>query len=161
MILRNVEVLGSPGVRNVVIPGAEGEVVFDGALAFPGLINSHDHLEFNCYEQLGGGPYRDYVEWGDAIHRRHAATIAAVEAVPRGLRVRMGIAKNLLCGVTAVAHHGPDPECAGAPIDIIHGTRSVHSPRLGGLHVLLVPDRVVCVAHVGEGIGAESEREID
>src|SRR5262249_7130843 len=158
MILRNVEVLGTPGIRDVVIQGVEGEFAFDGALAFAGLINSHEHLEFNCYEQLDSGPHRDYVEWGESIHRRHAATIAAVEAVPRALRVQMGIVKNLLCGVTAVAHHGPDPECPGAPIRIIGGTRSIHSPRLGSLHSMLIPDRRVCVVHVGEGTGSETER---
>ena len=30
---------------------------FDGALAFPGLINSHDHLEFNLYPQLADKVY--------------------------------------------------------------------------------------------------------
>jgi len=173
IILRNVEILGGPGVRDVIIegqrireivssaPGGDPEIAFGSALAFPGLINSHDHLEFDCYEQLGGGPYRDYIEWGDAIHRRHAVAIAAVEAVPRALRVRAGIAKNLLCGVTSVAHHGPDPACAGAPIHVIGGTRTIHSPRLGRLRAMLVPERRLVVAHVGEGVGIEAEREID
>ncbi len=87
--------------------------------------------------------------------------IAAVEAVPRALRVRAGIAKNLLCGVTSVAHHGPDPACAGAPIHVIGGTRTIHSPRLGRLRAMLVPERRLVVAHVGEGVGIEAEREID
>jgi cytosine/adenosine deaminase-related metal-dependent hydrolase len=173
MILRDVEILGSPGVRDVIIegqwirevvsgaPAGALEISFGGALAFPGLINSHDHLEFDCYEQFGGGPYRDYVEWGGAIHHRHAAAIAAVEAVPRALRVRLGIAKNLFCGVTSVAHHGPDPECVGAPIHVISGMRSIHSPRLGRLGAMLVPERRLVVAHVGEGVGIDAEREID
>ena len=103
MVLRNVEILGGSGPRDIVIerqrireivssaPPDQPEIAFDGALAFPGLINSHDHLEFNCYEPFGGGPYRDYVEWGETIHRRYASEIAAVEAIPRALRVRMGI----------------------------------------------------------------------
>ena len=173
MILRNVEILGSRGVHDLIIEDQRiREIVpdaattgpaisFNGALAFPGLINSHDHLEFDCYEQFGGGPYRDYVEWGKAIHRQHGAAIAAVEAVPRALRVRMGIAKNLLCGVTSVAHHGPDAECAGGPIHVISGTRSIHSPRLGRLSAMLIPERRIVVAHVGEGIGLDAEREID
>jgi imidazolonepropionase-like amidohydrolase/SAM-dependent methyltransferase len=173
MILRNVEILGRPGVCDVDIEGhtirginsdaltAGPSIDFEGALAFPGLINSHDHLEFDCYEQLDGGPYRDYLEWGSAIHRRHAATIAAVEAVPRALRVRAGIAKNLLCGVTSVAHHGQAVESAGQPIHVIGGTRAIHSPRLGRLRPMLLPDRRAVVAHIGEGVDAETEREID
>ena len=173
MILRNVEILGTPGVCDVVIegqtvrdivsgaPAENTSIAFDGALAFPGLINSHDHLEFDCYGQLDGGPYRDYIEWGKTIHRKHASVIAAVEAVPRALRIRAGIAKNLLCGVTSVAHHGTDPECDGAPIQVINGTRSVHSPRLGRLREMLLPERRAVVAHVGEGVDVDAEREID
>ncbi len=176
MILRNVEILGHPGVQDVMIEGrairkivscVEGNVSgidcidFSGALAFPGLINSHDHLEFNCYEQLAGGPYRDYIEWGKAIHSRHAAVIAKVEAVPRPLRVRAGIAKNVLCGVTSVAHHGPALQIPRVPIHVMEGTKTIHSPRLGRMHSMLIPGRSVVVAHVGEGVDREAEREID
>lgn len=160
MILRNVETLGSPRIRDVVIPGGSSTIDLQGTLVFPGLINSHDHLEFNCYDQLGSGPYRDYVGWGSALHQRYAKEIAEVEAVPRALRIRFGIVKNLLCGVTAVAHHGADPQCDSAPVHVIGGTRSIHSPRLGGLRALLMPGGTI-VAHVGEGIDEEAEREID
>jgi hypothetical protein len=173
MILREVEILGVAGVRDLIVkeqkiheiissaPAGDPAISFDGALAFPGLINSHDHLEFNCYEQLDGGPYADYVEWGEALHRRHAKAIAAIEAIPRPLRVRAGIAKNLLCGVTSVAHHGEDPQFPGAPITIIGGTRTIHSPRLGRLGTMLIPERRIVVAHVGEGASIGAEREID
>src|SRR5262249_28049425 len=131
------------------------EISLNGALAFHGLINSHAHLDFDCYEQLEGGPYRDYVEWGEAIHRRYAAAIVAVEAIPRSLRVRAGIAHTLLCGVTSVPHHGPDPQCDDAPVNVIGGTRTIHSPRLGTLRAMLIPETRVVVAHVGEGTGIE------
>ena len=172
-ILRNVEILGNSGIRNIVVdgqtisevtaqaPSGNREVVFDDAIAFPGLINSHDHLEFDAYEQLAGGPYRDYIEWAEAIWRRHASRIAAVQSVPRPERVRLGIARNLFCGVTSVAHHGRESECAGLPIAVIGGTRSIHSPRLEGVRGLIALDRRPIVAHVGEGVDHESEREID
>jgi cytosine/adenosine deaminase-related metal-dependent hydrolase len=171
--LRDVEILGIPGTRNIVVDGrkirevtadarsAEHEIVFGDAIAFPGLINSHDHLEFDAYEQLDGGPYSDYVEWAEVIRSRHASRIAAVESIPRQMRVRMGIAKNLICGVTSVAHHGPKAECAAAPIAVIGGTRSIHSPRLEGVRGLLTLDRRTVVVHVGEGIHDDSEHEID
>jgi cytosine/adenosine deaminase-related metal-dependent hydrolase len=162
MILRSVEMLGTPGIRDVVIRNTDlPQIAFDGALAFPGLVNSHDHLEFNCYRQLGAGRYRDYLEWGAAIHGQFEAEIAAVEAIPRRLRVRMGTVKNLLCGVTSVAHHGPPTDAAEAPVHVISGTRAIHSPRLGRLRGMLVPDRRMVVSHVGEGVNEESAREID
>jgi cytosine/adenosine deaminase-related metal-dependent hydrolase len=173
MILRNVEILGASGVHDVaiesqtirqIVPRASGDAAgidLNGALAFPGLINSHDHLDFNCYRQFGGGPYRDYVEWSDAIRRRHAAELAAVGGVPRALRIRAGIAKNALCGVTCVAQHGPDAPCSGDLIHIIQGTKTIHSPRLGGRRAMLFPGDRPLVAHVGEGVGSDAEREID
>ena len=33
---------------------------FDGAIIFPGLINSHDHLDFNLFPQLGNRAYKNY-----------------------------------------------------------------------------------------------------
>jgi cytosine/adenosine deaminase-related metal-dependent hydrolase len=162
MILRNIEMFGNPALRELHLPGANASLIeFDGALAFPGLINSHDHLEFNCYEQLGEETYGDYVEWGETIHRKYAAQIAAVEAVPVELRVRIGIAKNLFCGVTAVAHHGSPVEVAGAPVHIIGGTQAIHSPQLGRLGRMLIPGRRMVVAHVGEGVNVEARKEID
>jgi cytosine/adenosine deaminase-related metal-dependent hydrolase len=174
IILRGVELLGASGLCDVVVEGrtireispttafaGNPEIVFDDSLAFPGLINSHDHLEFDCYDRLDGGPYPNYIEWGAAIHRRHSETIAAVEAAPRALRVRLGVVKNLICGVTSVAHHGRDPECPDAPIAIIGGTRVIHSPRLDRLRGMLVPDRRAVVVHIGEGVDKDSEREID
>jgi cytosine/adenosine deaminase-related metal-dependent hydrolase len=133
----------------------------DGALAFPGLVNSHDHLEFDSYPQLDGGPYQDYVEWAADLHRRHAQTIARVEAIPRAQRVRAGIIRNLLCGVTCVAHHGEEPDSPDSPIGIVQGTRTIHSPRLGSLRGMLSPDRRPVVLHIGEGIGVDAGREVD
>jgi cytosine/adenosine deaminase-related metal-dependent hydrolase len=173
MILRGVECLGSSETRSIVVEGhtireispkewsAKEQIAFDGAIAFPGLINSHDHLEFDAYEKLDGGPYIDYVEWAAAIRDRHMSRIAAVESIPRQTRVRFGIAKNLFCGVTSVAHHGPSVEFRGSAISLIPGTRSIHSPRLEGIRGLLMPDRRRVVAHVGEGTGVEAEKEID
>src|SRR4029078_13530068 len=40
-------------------------------------------------------------------------------------------------------------------------TRMIHSPRLGNLRGMLVPDRRTVVAHIGEGTNKESAAEID
>ena len=171
--LRGVEVLGRSGVFDIEVAGQtiqqirttqaspnRSSIEFENAIAFPGLINSHDHLEFDCYPMLVGGPYRDYIEWSIDLHSRHSETVTAVEAVPRELRVRLGIARNLLCGVTSVAHHGSNPGCT-APITIIQGTRSVHSPRMDTLRGMLIPNRGPFVVHVGEGTDQAAAQEID
>ena len=90
MILRGVDVVGEGnGSREIVVSGttiirvgdrASRErpddypaLDFEEVIAFPGLTNSHDHLEFNLYPALGHKQYADYREWGDDIHRRDEA----------------------------------------------------------------------------------------
>lgn len=171
MIIRGVEIVGHDGGRrDIHLTGAHitgvgaaagGASVFEGAIAFPGLINSHDHLEFDLYPPLGHGPYVDYVAWGEDIHRRDRAQIASIEAVPRPYRARWGAVKNLLAGVTSVAHHG---EPVGAqPIGLLGGT-AFHSVRLeaGWRRRLNSPfDRPPYVVHIGEGTSPACRREID
>jgi cytosine/adenosine deaminase-related metal-dependent hydrolase len=174
IVLHNVELFPLPGRHEIVIedrkireiraPSANRSasvVHFENAIAFPGLINSHDHLEFDCYPQLAGGPYQNYIEWAAAMRKGHSSTVETVEAVPRRTRIRLGIARNLLCGVTAVAHHGNSEDDFAGPIEIIANTRTIHSPRLGKKAGMLVPNRTAIVVHVGEGVDRESEREID
>ena len=79
---------------------------FENCIAFPGLINSHDHLEYNLYPRLGHKIYGDYVEWGNDIHIKDKELINSIESVPAELRLQFGVLKNLICGVTFVAHHG-------------------------------------------------------
>ena len=38
-----------------------------GHLVLPGLINAHDHLEFNLFPQLGRGPYPNAGEWARGL----------------------------------------------------------------------------------------------
>src|SRR5581483_2689968 len=75
-------------------------IEFTDAIVFPGLINSHDHLDFNLFPQLGNRKYNNYVEWGDDIHKQNKDIIDKVLKVPQKLRVQWGIYKNLLNGVT-------------------------------------------------------------
>jgi len=86
---------------------ADREVDLSGYLLLPGLINAHDHLEFALYPRLGNPPYHNYVEWGQDIHKSCADLIAQHHAVPIDVRARWGGIRNLLSGVTTVAHHNP------------------------------------------------------
>src|ERR1700690_2993994 len=59
---------------------------FDGALAFPGLINSHDHLDFNLFPPLANRIYNNYTEWGPDIHANNKAAIEPILRIPQPLR---------------------------------------------------------------------------
>jgi cytosine/adenosine deaminase-related metal-dependent hydrolase len=78
-----------------------------GYLLLPGLINSHDHLEFNLFPRLGRGPHANYVEWAASVFHPDRAPLKEHLRVPKPTRLVWGALKNLLSGVTSVAHHNP------------------------------------------------------
>jgi cytosine/adenosine deaminase-related metal-dependent hydrolase len=180
MILRGVQRVGdSEGRQDIVVSGAtiarvgerssrdpEGEgpsIDLEGAIAFPGLTNSHDHLEFNLYPPLGHKKYADYREWGADIHRRDATIISSIERLPRHVRLRWGALKNVLCGVTTVAHHGTArDDLRPLPVRIARGT-AIHS--LAAPHWRLRLNAPLGpsprVIHIGEGTSFAAWREID
>src|SRR5215471_15121010 len=131
-------------------------------LAFPGLINSHDHLEFNCYPPLGNPPYADFLAWGPNVHRDNNQLIAGVERLPRSTRVEIGILKNLLWGVTSVVHHGNRVSAgASTSIELISWLDCLHSPELerwASAEFLKFWRNQPVVAHIAEGRTQESRR---
>ncbi len=99
----------------------------EGLTAFPGFINSHDHLDFNLYPQLGKGPYPNYTSWGKDIHLRHRDLIDTIQKIPVALRTQWGIYKNLLNGCTTVVDHGKEHKAADEWIQVFRATHSLHS----------------------------------
>jgi cytosine/adenosine deaminase-related metal-dependent hydrolase len=87
----------------------KGELVLngEGLIACPGLINSHDHLQFNLYPRIGEPPYSNAYEWGKDILIRYESIVHPIERVPVRLRYLWGAWKNLFSGVTYVVHHDP------------------------------------------------------
>src|ERR1700690_697652 len=81
-------------------------IKFHDAIIFPGLINSHDHLDFNLFPQLGNRIYNNYIEWGEDIHLQNKKAIDSILKIPQELRIQWGIYKNLLNGITTVVNHG-------------------------------------------------------
>jgi cytosine/adenosine deaminase-related metal-dependent hydrolase len=85
-----------------------GEMIdLSGYLLLPGLINAHDHLEFNLFPRLGRGPYGNSVEWAREVYHPEQPPVEEHIAVPKPVRLMWGGLKNLLSGATTVSHHNP------------------------------------------------------
>lgn len=93
-------------------PARAGDVIIDleGAFVLPGLINAHDHLELNHYGRLKGRDrYANAIDWIDDLRPalQNDLAIRTASRHPLRDRVFIGALKNLLSGVTTVAHHNP------------------------------------------------------
>lgn len=89
-----------------------GDTVIDlqGGFVLPGLVNAHDHLELNHYGRLKGRDrYANASDWIADMDPRLSGdpAIRAGRAHPLIERLFVGGLKNLLAGVTTVAHHNP------------------------------------------------------
>lgn len=138
---------------------------FKDAQAFPGLINSHDHLEFNLYPKLGNYTYKSYVEWGPDIHKQNKEVIKSVLQIPKYLRVQWGVYKNLLNGITTVIHHGNMLQINNPLIDVFQDCYSLHSVKLEKYFKLKLNKPFAAnkpfVIHIGEGTNEMAKEEID
>ena len=180
MILNNVKMAGSDEPINICVDGdkitnvstdainkANDKLVltFDNAIIFPGLINSHDHLDFNLFPQLGNRTYSSYTEWGKYIHKTYKDEIASVLKIPVSLRAQWGVYKNLLCGVTTVVNHGETLGLKNDLITVFEETHVLHSIQFekGWRFKLNDPFKIKLPVniHVGEGDDWPSYREID
>jgi cytosine/adenosine deaminase-related metal-dependent hydrolase len=137
-----------------------------GYFLLPGLINAHDHLEFALYPRMADGPYRNYVEWGEDIHRKFPEVIARHHAVPMNIRLLWGGIRNLLCGVTTVCHHNPLwPQLLQDhyPIRVVKNYGWAHSVALGEdltAAQAAKPRGSVFIIHAGEGVDDLSRDEL-
>jgi len=100
---------------------------FDDVMAFPGLINSHDHLDFNLFPRLGNRIYDSYIEWGADIQKQNKDIIDRITRIPKQLRVQCGLYKNLLNGITTVVHHGEYLDIEHPIINVYQDCHSIHS----------------------------------
>jgi len=130
--------------------------------AFPGLINSHDHLDFNLFPRLGNTTYSNYTEWGHDIHLRNRKEIDAVLQIPQSLRTTWGIYKNLLNGFTTVINHGEMLPVDNELITVFQDQRCLHSVGFekSWRWRLNRPGRLPIVLHVGEGVDKLAHTEI-
>jgi len=135
-----------------------------GHLILPGLINAHDHLEFNLFPRLGAGPWANASEWAADIYRPAASPVRQQLGVPKGVRLTWGGIKNLLSGVTTVAHHNPWERSFGRtfPVRVLRRYGWAHSLEFSpdiATRCLLTPDRWPFVIHAGEGTDRSANAE--
>lgn len=143
----------------------DGAMIFDDAIVFPGLINSHDHLDFNVFTKLSNGTYPNYKEWGVDIHGRNNEMIQSVLTIPVELRTQWGLYKNLLNGITTVVNHGKRLQVESDIISVLQNNRSLHSVefekrwklKLNNIFTNYQP----VVIHIGEGTDKVSHEEIN
>jgi cytosine/adenosine deaminase-related metal-dependent hydrolase len=147
-----------------VIPGAT-HVYFENAMAFPGLINSHDHLDFNLFKQTGNRIYNNYTEWGTDIHSTNKEEINTVMAIPYELRLQWGLYKNLIAGVTTVVEHGKKINVSDDLITVFQNCYNLHSVGFEkGWQVKLnrpFVKNIPFVIHAAEGTDTAANKEID
>jgi cytosine/adenosine deaminase-related metal-dependent hydrolase len=162
-------------------PAAGDEVVdLAGAHVLPGLINGHDHLELNHYGQLKGRPaYQNASAWIEDLRPalKSDLSIARNQAYPLAARLFIGGLKNLLAGVTTVAHHNPVyRECRRqVPIRLVEPFGWAHSfalerqpvganGELGGdvrARCRETPSDIPFVVHAAEGVDEAAAAELD
>jgi hypothetical protein len=95
-------------VQTQPAPGAT-QIDLTRFYVLPGLVNPHDHLELNHYPRTKfRDRYPNAHQWGDDVDTRlQNGLYAQLRAYPIADRCWIGGLKNLLSGVTTVAHHGP------------------------------------------------------
>jgi len=180
MVLNNVRLIDSDNVINVLVSGDKiatvskdnihyttdpFQLTFDKAIIFPGLINSHDHLDFNLFPALGNKIYKNYTEWGTYIHENYKTEIDEILNIPLALRARWGMYKNLLCGITTVVNHGDLLKIEDPLITIFQKCYNLHSASFEKGWKLKLNNpfktKYPYVIHTGEGTDEFSASEID
>ena len=169
---RILEIGGRPRHSDTVID-------LKGAVVLPGLINAHDHLELNHYGRLKARDvYQNATEWIADLRPRLTAdpAVRAGRAHPLVERLFVGALKNLLAGVTMVAHHNPFyPELRRTlPIRVVRRYGWAHSFSLerepagargepGGdvaRRWQATPADAPFMVHLAEGVDADASAEL-
>jgi cytosine/adenosine deaminase-related metal-dependent hydrolase len=150
------------------------DVVVDlqGDRVLPGFINAHDHLQLNSLpDPAPGKRYRHVREWIADVdaRRRSDPEFESGVAVARDERLLIGGVKNLLSGVTTVAHHDPlYPFLSDVrfPITVVSDYGWSHSLYLDGEDEVVGSHRATprewpWIIHAAEGVDDSAAGEFD
>lgn len=153
-------------------PFGDSIVDLEGDRVLPGLINAHDHLQLNSMAHLDfEKPYRNAREWISDVdtRRRSEPEFEASVAVERNERLLIGGVKNLLSGVTTVAHHDPFyPFLTSAhyPVRVVCQYGWAHSLYVDGEDKVrhsyrTTPGHWPWIIHAAEGLDDEAGKEFE
>ncbi|MES1262374.1 MAG: amidohydrolase family protein [Acidobacteriota bacterium] len=153
-------------IRACQDPRGRGSLDLSGLLLLPGLINAHDHLEFNLLPQLGRRIYSNATEWAADVHRPLESPVKEHLAIPLPVRLMWGGIRNLLSGVTTVSHHNPwQPSVFDSrfPVRVVKDFAWAHSlafsPDLRE-RFLNTPSGWPFIVHAAEGTDGEAGSDI-
>jgi len=170
---RSVRILESR-IVSLGAPPQPGDRVLDlgGARLLPGLINAHDHLQLNSIPQLEPTKlYLNVQQWIADVNRRRRADPEYEAQIAMALERRLVIGgiKNLLSGVTTVAHHDAffpallDPQY---PIHVMRRYGWSHSLCIDGAQKVRTshrgtPSKWPWIIHAAEGVDEAAAAEFD
>jgi cytosine/adenosine deaminase-related metal-dependent hydrolase len=162
---RITRILSFPPPLSDAVTGST-DIDLSGFLLLPGFVNAHDHLEFALFPRLGNAPYRNYIDWGEDIHKKYPDIIAKHRSVPKEVRLWWGGIRNLLCGVTTVSHHNPlwsELQREDFPVRVVREYGWGHSLALGGdlrRARAATPEARPFIVHACEGVDEQAQEEL-
>jgi cytosine/adenosine deaminase-related metal-dependent hydrolase len=157
------------GVLRHAPPEDGGSVAVDlsGYLVLPGLVNAHDHLDFNCFHPCAPNrPYADAADWiADVRSGASDRMLETVTDLPLKQRLLAGAFKNLLSGAVTVAHHNPPHRFVHGgefPVAVPRGIGYCHSldTEPEPAHTLPRNPDTPWAIHAAEGTGRRAAREL-
>jgi cytosine/adenosine deaminase-related metal-dependent hydrolase len=151
---------------------ADAVIDLQGDRLLPGLINAHDHLQLNSLPDHETPKFYQHVrDWIAEVDGRRRADpqFAAGASVARDERLLFGGVKNLLSGVTTVAHHDPLYPFltdAGFPVGVVRDYGWSHSLYIDGAQSVAESYRATppdwpWIVHAAEGQNDEAASEFE